>query len=140
MKQLRWYHIAVAMAALLVTVTCGGDKIVDPPDEPVTLVLSLTTPNSDDGAVMFSISGGGITKPTTENSSHVLFYRAAGATSSNAVVAGDITAGALVRFEVPDVDVASSYSATVTEVAARDNTLRGSLAGYSLSISLAGGS
>lgn len=143
MKQLRWHQIAAATVALVVSAACGGDDDRTPMEVvavPGTLVLSLTTPNSDDGAVMFSISGEGITGLTRESPSHVVYFRSAGTVSGNAVVAGDITAGALARFNVPDVAAVSSYSATITEVAARDNTLRGSVTGYSLSISPAEGS
>ena len=104
-----------------------------------TLVMSLTTPNADDGAILFSLSGAAIDNPAAVAASDVFFFRATGSTSINAVVVGDISAGALVSFDVPDVGAASSYSTTITEVADRNNALRTSLSGYVLSISRDGG-
>ncbi len=140
MKRLRWHPIAAATVALAVSVACGdGDGVTDVPvpavPVPGTLVLSLTSPNSDDGAILLSISGGGITAPTVASTSHVLFSRLTGTTSINAVVVGNITAGPLLRFDVPDVGGASAYTGTITEVADRANALRTTLTGYSLEIS-----
>ncbi len=140
MKRLRWHPIAAATVALAVSVACGdGDGVTAVP-VPGTLVLSLTSPNSDDGAILLSISGGGITAPTVASTSHVLFSRLTGTTSINAVVVGNITAGPLLRFDVPDVGEASSYNGAVTEVADRANALRTTLTGYSLEITREGGS
>ncbi len=133
MKRLRWHPIAAALAALTLSVACGDGGVTEP--LPGTLVLSLTTPNSDDGAILLSISGGGISAPTVVSTSHVLFFRSTGTTSINAVVVGTITAGLLLRFDVPDVGGASAYTGTITEAADRANALRTTLTGYSLEIS-----
>ncbi len=140
MKRLRWHPIAAATVALVVSVACGdGDGVTAVPMSG-TLVLSLTSPNSDDGAILLSISGGGISAPTVVSTSHVLFFRATGTTSINAVVVGNITAGPLLRFDVPDVSGASAYTGTITEAANRANALRTTLTGYSLEITPEGGS
>ncbi len=140
MKRLRWHPIAAATVALAVSVACGdGDGVTAVP-VPGTLVLSLTSPNSDDGAILLSISGGGISAPTVVSTSHVLFFRSTGTTSINAVVVGNITAGLLLRFDVPDVGGGSPYTGTITEVADRANALRTTLTGYSLEISREGAS
>ncbi len=140
MKRLRWHPIAAATVALAVSVACGDDDGVTAVPMSGTLVLSLTSPNSDDGAILLSISGGGISTPTAVSSSHVLFFRSTGTTSINAVVVGNITAGLLLRFDVPDVSDASAYTGTITEVADRANALRTTLTGYSLEITREGGS
>ena len=133
MNRRRWYPIAPVAAALVLALACGGDDSTGPAAG--TLVVSLTTPNSDDGGILFSVTGGEINTPTELTSSYVVFSRATGLTSINGVVVGDITAGSLATFEVPDIDQASSYTATIIEVATRDNALRESLDDYSLSIS-----
>ena len=132
MKRRHWQLLAVFTLALASTLACGSDEPTAP--VPGTLVVTLTTPNADDGAILLSISGGGIDTPTTVATSHLLFQRLTGTSSVNTVVVGNITAGPLLRFDVPNVNDASSYVATITEVADRDNGLRTSLAGYSLSI------
>ncbi len=133
----RWYPIAAIACA--VVLACQEDATM--PGEPTlavpgTLVLSLTTPNSDDGAILFSIAGGEMVAPSAASNSHLLFVRATGGTSINAVVLGDLTQGALMTFDVPDVEKASSYSATVSQVADRNNLLRDDISGYGLALSV----
>ena len=141
MSRRRWRPVtATAVALVAVALACTDDAATLGPEPaalpvPGALIVSLTTPNDDDGAILFSVSGGGITSPTAVASSHFLFFRATGTSSINAVVVGNVTAGPLLSFEVPDVNQASSYVPTITEVAGRDNALRPSLSGYSLSVS-----
>ncbi len=137
MNGLRWRPISAVALALALGLACGGDGDDGGPTNgggPDTLVLSLITPNNDDGAILFTISGGDIDSPTAASAADVLFFRSTGATSISAVIVGDISAGALVEFEVPAGTSASSYTTTITEVADRSNALRGSVAGYSLSV------
>jgi hypothetical protein len=124
--------MAVALA-LAVGLACGDDGPTEP--VPGTLVVSLTTPNSDDGAILFTISGGGVDDPAAVATSHRMFFRTTGTSTTTAVVVGNITSGPLLRFEVLDVGEASSFTGTITEVADRNNELRASLSGYSLAIS-----
>ena len=133
MRRLNWNTIAAATVALAVAMACGDDG---GPTGPVsgTLVVSLTTPNADDGAILFTISGAGISAPTALTS-NLFFSRVASTSSLAAVVAGNIAAGQMLRFSVPDVGQASAYTANITEVADRNNALRASLSGYVLSIS-----
>lgn len=133
MRRLSWYPITAAAVALAVGMACGDDG---GPMEPVpgTLIVSLATPNSDDGAILFTISGGGISAPTAVASSDLFFFRATGTSSLAVVVAGNI-ASQVLRFNVPDVGQASTYTASIIEVADRNNALRASLSGYVLSIS-----
>ena len=55
-------------------------------------------------------------------------------TGVTAVFVGDVTAGDLLTFRVPDVSRINSYSATLLEAADRGNALRGSLVEYSLTV------
>ena len=132
MKRVGWSWVTAAAVVVSASLACGEGTTAPVPG---TLVVSVTTPNSDDGAMLFTVEGGGIGKPTAVSSSHVLFFRATGTTSLTAVVVGNIAAGPLLSFEAPDVGLASSYTTTITEVAARDNALRPSLSGYTLSVS-----
>ena len=128
---------SVAAMALAATLACDGDVVQPPPENiPGTLVLTLMTPNTDDGAILLSVAGGEINSPMAAASSHVLFFRTTSESSINAVIVGDITDGLLIHFDVPDVASASSYNATVTQVADRGNTLRNDISGYLLDVAV----
>ena len=120
------------MAVLFIAAACskdatGGDKLAG------TLTVRLTTPNADDGAMTFRVSGGPIDSALAVNQSLRLFTRADGATVVGVVV-GALAEGAVITLHVPDVGEAARYSATVLEVADRQDALRGSLTGYALMV------
>ena len=116
---------------LAATVACGSDSTTGPTAG--TLTVSLTTPNADDGAILLTVSGPDMTQIAVEDTSLYVRYAQDG-TTVTAVLVGDLLGGPLVTFHVPDVDAASSYSATITQVADRSNVLRGSLTGYALTV------
>lgn len=116
---------------LAATVACGSDSTTGPTAG--TLTVSLTTPNADDGAMLLTVSGPDMTQIAVEDTSLYVRYAQDG-TTITVVLVGDLRAGSLVTFHVPDVDAVSSYSATITQVADRNNVLRGSLTGYALTV------
>jgi hypothetical protein len=94
----------------------------------------LTTPNSDDGAVRFELRGPSIESPTAAHASFQLQLDTVSATVWQVLVVGNINAGGLLAFQVPDVSAATSWSAKIIEVADRQNSVRSSLVGYSLTV------
>jgi len=106
-----------ALVAALLTLGCsGGDD--GGPAGPVAgpLNVVLTSPNTDDGAVMFQVTGvvdsvivpAGVTAWQSEPGSNVL----------RAVVTGNLASGStLLTLRVPDVAKASSYALQVLQVA-----------------------
>jgi hypothetical protein len=64
----------------------------------------------------------------------VVHARANGNTTRVAVF-GSLGSGALVRFSVPDVNVAAQFSAQVAEASDRSSALRASVTGYQITIS-----
>jgi hypothetical protein len=125
---------AIAAACVTVASLLGcGDAPAEPP-QPGTVAVILTTPNADDGAILFSIAGGTVQGPAATSPSHRVFSRATGATSTTVVVVGNLAAGPVLLFDVRDVRTVDDFTSTVLEVAARDNSLRASLAGYSLEV------
>ncbi|MGH7537882.1 MAG: hypothetical protein ACREMF_04560 [Gemmatimonadales bacterium] len=121
----------LAAAALLLAGTDCGDS--GSPAQPGTLRVSLTTPNTDDGAILFEVSGPAIDTMAPVNASYRLFTRRIGTTTVRAVLAGPVASGTVATLEVPDVGAAGSYTATVTEVVDRQNQLR-PLSGYQLQV------
>lgn len=110
---------------------CGDD---DGPTGPVpgTVQVSLVTPNVDDGAVLFSVTGGEIGEPTSANAAHVFFFRRQASSSVTVAIVGDLTDGPLLEFDVPDVGDIGLYTATLLEVSDRTNRLRATLTDYDL--------
>jgi hypothetical protein len=112
-------------------VACDDDAGLAPEATAGTMIVSLATPNLDDGAIMFTVSGGAIDSPALLDLGHVL-YVMEGTNTISAIIAGDIAAGELLEFDVPDVD--ATYTATITQVADRMNDLRDPLTGYALAV------
>lgn len=119
---------ACLVAVAVLTVGCGDD-VAGP--VPGAIVVSLATPNTDDAAMVLEITGpdtGTITATDPATYLHVV-----GSGSSRTVVlVGDLQAGELLRFTVPDVDAADRYAAAVRQVADTSNALRTSLSAYAL--------
>jgi hypothetical protein len=130
---------SLRFASLSLLLACGGDgggtDVTQPPlPVPGVLTLSVTTPNADDRAILITITGpAGASSVTGGSSAYRAESRITGSTIKAAIF-GNITSGAVLRFNVPDVAKASSYSASVTEVADASNSLRTDLSAYALSI------
>jgi hypothetical protein len=128
--------IALGAASAIGLTACSGDGNGDlPPTGPTagTFAVTLTTPNADDGAIVFRVTGPGITQVTSAVASYYIHYDQTG-TSLTVVIVGDLEDGALLTFRVPDVSAVSSYGATALEVADRANELRGSVGSYGLNV------
>ena len=132
---MRRVRVLCAVAALLFAVACADDSTgTGGPPQAGTLIVRLTTPHSDDGAVLFELSGPPIDSGVALNASLQLFTRRANDSTIVGAVVGVVANGAVVALRVPDVGAAAAYSARVVEVADRQNTLRASLTGYALTV------
>jgi hypothetical protein len=99
-----------------------------------TLTVTLATANAD-GAMLFEITGPEISAAAPAGTAiQYLATRAIGAATLRVVVVGSLGSGAILTFNVPNVNAASSYAATVIEVADRQNQLRSRLNEYTLSV------
>lgn len=116
----------LALATVALT-TCGEKGVQDVP-VPGWLSLNLSTPNADDGAIMFTVSG-----PVDSVRSvhpHVLSSKEGSAT--RVVIVGAIGAGALASIKVPDTRQPTQFTATVEQVAVRGSYTQRTPAGYTL--------
>jgi len=127
----RW--IFAMVAALSVGAACSDDSTGGAP-RAGTLVVRLTTPHADDGAMTFEVSGPSIDSAMAVNGSLRLFTRRVGGSTVVGAVVGALANGAVVTLYVPDVGAAAGYTARVLEVADRQDALRTSLAGYALTV------
>lgn len=127
---------AVVLAAI--TLACSGDSNnggTGPPQDvsnPGFVNVTLSTPNSNDGALLLTLSGGAIDSLTASSGS--IFFAATGTNTFRVMVAGTIANGPIVRFWMPDRRNITSYTATLEQAAARSTYDQQDLSGYSLSI------
>ncbi len=129
---------AVVLAAI--TLACSGDSNnggTGPPQDvsdPGFVDVTLSTPNSNDGALLLRLSGGTMDSLTASSGS--IFFAETGTNTFRVMVAGAIVDGPIVRFWMPDRRNVSQYVATLEQAAARSTYEQQSIAGYSLSIAL----
>ena len=144
-------RVVLLMSAIMLVSSCGGggsdsgitptQPPTEPPIQPTvpsvvpgTLTIRLVTPYTDDGAILLDIAG---PAPATEivavAQGAVVHSRSNGNTTRVAVF-GSLGSGALVRFSVPDVNVAQQFSAQMTEASDRASAVRASVTGYQLTI------
>lgn len=131
MRGSRWTFAMVA--ALLGAAACSDDSN-GPAPQAGTLTLTLTTPQLDDGAMTFEVSGPAIDTALAVDASLRLFTRRVNGSTIVGAVVGALGNGAVVTLQVPDLGAAARYTARVLEVADRQDALRTSLQGYTLTV------
>jgi hypothetical protein len=121
--------LCACWTALLLAVGCSD---ATEPSIPGGVTASLSTPNTDDGAVLVELTGPGIADVHPATSSYRLYWRLLAPDSALVILIGDITAGPL--FTARGEGKRSAYAATVRQVAGRDDAERTSLAGYAVTV------
>jgi hypothetical protein len=122
---------AALVAALLILGCSGGDDPSGPVAGPLRVVL--TTPNTDDGAVMFQVTG--VVDSVAAPAGLTLYQSAPGNNVIRAIVTGTFATGnTLLTLHVPDVGRTSSYSTQVLQVAAKTTYAQRPVGAYSLTL------
>ena len=104
-----------ALAVILTLFGCHEDNKTVEPTGPGVLDVILTTPNTDDGAILLTIDGA---VDSVQGAPYVVFSTTS-ATGARVVVTGDVVAGVIARLFVPDVSTADQYVPQLVEVAQR---------------------
>jgi hypothetical protein len=121
---------ALALISLLLT-TCrdstGGDRA-----RSGWLALQLTTPNTDDGGVLITVSGPAIDSVRTTHA-HLLSQRLS-ASSMRVLIGGNLSAGVIGEILVPNTRQTGQYSVVVQEVASRSPYQQRALTGYQVAV------
>lgn len=125
----------VASAVVVALLACDGDPKPPTGPQPVTgpgfVRVQFTTPNTDDGAVYFTVRGAPIDSLI---SVYTLQSADSGPDEKQVITAGAIRTGGIVIFWVPDRSALAGYTAVLRQVATRGSyELRG-LEGYSVAI------
>lgn len=133
MRHLR--NLALLALVGLVANCGGGGGGGSGPVEGV-LVLTLNTPNTADGAILFRVNGGVV--DSVQGAAMVAdgSYNTVG-NQTRIVASGSLTDGALAYLFVPDVGAVSSYAVTVEQVAHNTTFAQRPLAGYSFAVTVA---
>ncbi len=126
---------AVVLAAI--TIACGGDTTnggTGPAEtsNPGFVIVTLATPNSNDGALLLTLSGG--TMDSLTASAGTIFFASTGTNTFRVMVAGTIGDGPIVRFWMPDRRNVAQYLATLEQAAVRTTYEQQDIGAYSLSI------
>jgi hypothetical protein len=111
-------------------VACSHDSI-----EPTAgaLTVNLASPNSDDGAVLFTVSGGPI--DSVASPGHQIYSARLDSNTLRLIVTGELASGTLATIYLADMHLASNYTATVNQVAARGSYAQHDAASYTLTLS-----
>jgi hypothetical protein len=120
---------------LLALVACGGDgagSVGPPTPQPGPLNIRLTTPNADDGAILFELAGGPI--DSIVRTQFRVASSAPGTTPRRAIVSGNLVGGTIAQLWVPDVNSVGRYSASIRDVAARGTYALRDLQGYRIEV------
>jgi hypothetical protein len=120
-------HAAFTVTLLAGLVGCSHDNIGPTAG---TLNVTLTSPNTDDGAVLFTISGGPVDSLTAPGQQ--VYTSRLDSNTLRVILIGQLEAGTVAQMYLPDVRLASNYSATVNQAAARTSYAQRNPAAYSV--------
>ena len=121
--------LVVVVGALGMLNGCSGQ-----PSAPVaaTLQVSLSTPFSDDGALLFTVTGGRV--DSVDAAGYTLYSSRTDPETLRVILTDDLSPGIVAHVHIPDERVASQYSATISQVAARETYIERDPASYRLEL------
>jgi hypothetical protein len=121
--------LVVVVGALGMLNGCSGQ-----PSAPVaaTLQVSLSTPFNDDGALLFTVTGGRVDSVVAAG--YTLYTSRTDPATLQVILTGDLSPGIVAHVHIPDERGASQYSATISQVAARETYIERDPASYRLEL------
>ncbi len=130
------YLRAFALCVVVMLGSCGGEEPPSgpppPPSGPGFLQVLLQTPRINDGALLITLSGGPL--DSLRVSQATLLTAPPGVNDQQVIIAGDVRAGVVLRFWVPERANVADYRAVLDQVATRRDYIQQSLTDYSLTI------
>jgi len=132
-----------AILALAMGIACTNDATTSsespPQSAPLTsLVVSLTTPNADDGALALTLRGPDVGQIQPASSQYLVYTRPISGNETHVIIVGDVAAGHVLTVTIGPGHKLTDYSAFMNEVAARNDALRGTLSDYQLTLAPSG--
>jgi hypothetical protein len=129
------FRRTIAATAVIALAGLANCKVEASPPTPGTVTVSFQSPNTDDGAVLLTLTGPGIQGVQPASSNYKAYWRVVSATEARLLVVGNITNGVVATLTIDDLSKVKEYAGTLIEVASRSDAVRASVAGYSISIS-----
>ncbi len=129
------YLRALALSVVVILASCGEELPPGPPPPPSGpgfLRVLWQTPRSNDGALLITLSGGPL--DSLRVSQTTLLTAPPGVNDQQLIIAGDVRAGVVLLFWVPERTNVANYRAVLNQVATRADFLQQSLTDYSLTI------
>ena len=122
-------RLAVVAAAFGMLTGCSSQ-----PSAPVaaTLQVSLTTPFTDDGALLFTVTGGRV--DSVDAPGYTLYTSQTDPATLQVILTGNLSPGIVAHVHIPDERVASQYSASISQVAGRETYIERDPAAYHLEL------
>jgi hypothetical protein len=122
-----WLVVVASAPGLLIG--CSGQ-----PSAPVaaTLQVSLSTPFNDDGALLFTVTGGRV--DSVDAPGYTLYSSQTDPATLQVIVTGNLSPGIVAHVHIPDERVALQYSASISQVAARGTYVERDPASYRLEL------
>jgi hypothetical protein len=125
-------RLGLGLGALLGVLVLGGCSHEPEGATAGTLSVSLATPNSDDGAVLFTLSGGPV--DSVEAVEYSIYSARIDPNTLRIIVTGNLVSGTIARIRIADDREASRYSVTINQVATRSSYAQRDPGSYSLSL------
>jgi hypothetical protein len=98
-------------------------------------VVSLSTPNTNDGAVIVMLKGPDLSTIRSADTSYFVYSRRSSSGVAHVIVIGNLVPGPLFIVEFNSPQAVSAYTGSIQQVATRGDSILGSLQGYHLSVS-----
>jgi hypothetical protein len=129
----RVFAIAATFSVVVIASTCDDSPAGGSGPTAGWLAVEMTTPNGDDGGIMFVVTGGVV--DSVRSSYPNVLSRVESASSIRIVVGGNLAAGKIAEIWVPDSRTIADYSAMPVEAAARGTFAQRPATGYTLKLS-----
>ena len=129
---MRRRFLCLAVAVTAIAPAC--DKTPAAPPVAGTAIVSLNSPNEDDGALLITLRGPGVSAAQSASSDYLVYWRLAGEGEIRVLVLGELEPGPLFRVQLEATNRLSEYSATIEQVATRQDMLRTDMSGYGLMV------
>jgi hypothetical protein len=129
MKQLR---TSLLLSMAIAPVWLSGCSSAPAGPTAATVDLTFTTAAEDDGAVLFTLSGGPV--DSVEAAGYAVYSARLDPNTLRVIVAGDLTSGVVARIHIPDDQQLPRYAVTINQVAARASYEQRQPESYSLAL------
>ena len=122
-----WLVVVAGAPGMLIG--CSGQ-----PSAPVaaTLQVSLSTPFNDDGALLFTVTGGRV--DSVDAPGYTVYSSQTDPATLQVIVTGNLSPGIVAHVHIPDERVVLQYSASISQVAARETYIERDPASYRLEL------